>query len=57
MIAAGICGFTTVGLMKVGNGEGLTEEDVPMWVLETTLDRIRVSKGKASLMNLKKCGV
>lgn len=57
MIAASICGFTTVGLMKVGNGEGLTEEDVPMWVLETTLDRIRVSKGKASLMNLKKCGV
>lgn len=43
--------------MKVGNGEGLTEEDASMWFLETTLDRIRVIEGKKSLMNLNKCDV
>lgn len=40
--------------MKVGNGEGLTQEGVPMWVLETALDRRRVREGKANLMNLNK---
>jgi hypothetical protein len=43
--------------MQVGNGEGLPEEGVPMWVLETTLDGRRVREGKTSLLNLNKCGV
>lgn len=53
--AVGICGFKTVRLMKVGNGDILTEKDAAMWVLETTLGRIRVREGKNSLVNLNKC--
>lgn len=56
-IAVGICVFKTVRLMKMGNGEGLTEEGASMWFLETTLDRIGVREGKKSLMNLNKCDV
>lgn len=54
-VAVGICGFKIVRLMKVGNGEVLKEEDASMWVLETTLGRIRVRDGKNSLVNLNKC--
>lgn len=53
--AVGIRGFKTVRLMKVGNGDILTEKDAAMWVLETTLGRIRVREGKNSLVNLNKC--
>lgn len=53
--AVGIRGFKTVRLMKVGNGDVLTEKDAAMWLLETTLGRIRVREGKNSLVNLNKC--